>query len=83
MPFQPLIEEPSNILPSSNRLASMIDLGKVTWCCATHVGEAQIDEIRSCGPDQFSTFSNDTGNSEKGMNRCQFLLQSACQLPTN
>ncbi len=33
MPFQPLIEEPSNILPSSNRPGSMIDFGKLTWCC--------------------------------------------------
>src|SRR5690606_23416048 len=33
MPRQPLIEEPSNILPSSNSEASTIDFGNVTWCC--------------------------------------------------
>src|SRR5690606_38262412 len=33
MPRQPLIEEPSNILPSSNSAASTMDFGNVTWCC--------------------------------------------------
>ena len=46
MPFQPVIEEPSNILPSSNRLGSTIDLreGHVVLHAA-HVGEAQVDEL--------------------------------------
>ena len=33
MPFQPAMEEPSNILPSSKVPASMAWAGKVTWCC--------------------------------------------------
>ena len=31
MPFQPVIEEPSNILPSSNVDSSIAWAGKVTW----------------------------------------------------
>src|SRR5690606_24340399 len=32
MPFQPEIDEPSNILPSSNSVSSTTRIGKVTWC---------------------------------------------------
>jgi hypothetical protein len=33
IPFQPEIDEPSNILPSSNSESSTALTGNVTWCC--------------------------------------------------
>src|SRR5258705_5595642 len=33
IPFHPEIDEPSNILPSSNNASSTALAGKVTWCC--------------------------------------------------
>src|SRR3546814_10123126 len=39
MPRQPEMLEPSNILPSSNSVGSMNDLGKVTWCCTQRMSE--------------------------------------------
>ncbi len=46
MPFQPAIDEPSNILPSSNSDSSTECAGKRdVVLLAEHVGEAQIDEF--------------------------------------
>src|SRR5215475_6629867 len=33
IPFQPAIDEPSNILPSSKNDSSTVREGNVTWCC--------------------------------------------------
>ena len=37
MPFQPAIEEPSNILPSSKKSSSTMRVGKVTCCSLPRV----------------------------------------------
>ena len=67
MPFQPLIEEPSNILPSSNRLASTIDFGKVTWCWTPRTSvKRRSTNSTLWSLISFSTFSSDTAGSEAG-----------------
>ena len=63
MPFQPEIDEPSNILPSSNSAGSTIDLreGHVVLHAA-HVGEAQVDEFDLVVLDQlFDVFEGHGG----------------------
>ena len=46
MPFQPAIEEPSNILPSVNRSSSTSRAGTVTCCSLPRVSrEAEVDEL--------------------------------------
>ena len=46
MPFQPAIEEPSNILPSSKMLASTACRGhRHVLFFAARVGEPEVDEL--------------------------------------
>ena len=45
MPFQPAIDEPSNILPSSKNASSTTCAGRHVVLFAARVGEAQVDEF--------------------------------------
>src|SRR5207342_2177303 len=67
MPFQPEMLEPSNILPSSNRLASMIDLGNVTWCCTPRMSaKRRSTNSTLCSLMSFSIVSRDMGGAPEG-----------------
>ncbi len=57
MPFQPVIDEPSNILPSSNsRRIDGVGGKRDVMLLAEHVGEAQIDELDLVLLDQIENF---------------------------
>src|SRR6478672_3891392 len=58
MPRQPEIDEPSNILPSSNSEASTIDAG--------NVGETQVDEFDGVVADQLFDVLEGHGGSKGG-----------------
>ena len=62
MPFQPEIDEPSNILPSSNSAGSTIDTGKVTWCCTPRMSaKRRSTNSMAWSLISFWTFSQDMG----------------------
>src|SRR3546814_299267 len=78
MPRQPEMLEPSNILPSSNSVGSMIDLGKVTWCCTPRMSEKRRSTNSTrWSAMSFSMFSMDMAGWPAG--RSSALLQGACQ----
>ncbi|MNX05667.1 hypothetical protein D3C86_352870 [compost metagenome] len=64
MPFQPAIELPSNILPSSNRDGSTMLTGKVT-CCSIPRMSTKRRSTNSIWLSliSFSTFSTDIGET--------------------
>src|SRR5690606_10023288 len=60
MPFQPAIEEPSNILPSSNSESSTMLTGKVTCCCMPRMStNRRSTNSTLLSLISFSTFSTD------------------------
>ncbi|KAG1447143.1 hypothetical protein G6F57_017143 [Rhizopus arrhizus] len=67
MPFQPAIELPSNILPSSNSDGSTMLTGKVT-CCSTPRMSTKRRSTNSIWLSliSFSTFSTDIGTTSDG-----------------
>src|SRR5690606_19637611 len=62
MPFQPLIDEPANILPSSNSDGSMMLAGKVTCCCTPRTSTKR----RSMNSTLWSLLSSSTVSSDSG-----------------
>src|SRR5690554_2279836 len=60
MPFQPLIDEPSNILPSSNSEGSTMLAGNVTCCCTPRMSTKRRSTNSTLWSlINFSTFSSD------------------------
>src|SRR3546814_7825847 len=82
MPRQPEMLEPSNILPSSNSVGSMIDLGKVTWCCTPRMSEKR----RSTNSTRWSAMSFSIDRKSTRLNPvtnahlvCRLLLEKKKQ----
>ena len=67
MPFQPEIEEPSNILPSSKVVVVEGVGGKRhVMLHAEHVGETQVDELDAFGLDGFENVVGGHGRTRAG-----------------
>src|SRR5690606_21774104 len=80
MPFQPLIEEPSNIFPSSNSDGSMMLAGKVTCCCTPRMSTKRRSTNSTLWSlISFSTFSSDIGRGLWFLRRDATVEQAACQ----
>ena len=80
MPFQPLIDEPSNILPSSNSDGSMMLAGKVTCCCTPRMSTKRRSTNSTLWSlISFSTFSSDIGDCLWVCERLSMLEQTPCQ----
>ncbi|MNN45581.1 hypothetical protein D3C81_1599240 [compost metagenome] len=81
MPFQPAIELPSNILPSSNSAGSTIEAGKVR-CCSIPRMSTKRRSMNSIWLSliSFSTFSRDIGWNLGWIDDVPVLQQLVCQL---
>ncbi|SON75007.1 hypothetical protein XFF6166_100009 [Xanthomonas citri pv. fuscans] len=82
MPFQPAIELPSNILPSSNSAGSMILTGKVMCCCTPRIStKRRSTNSTLLSLISFSTFSTDIGRNlrQELSGSWAVLQQGPCQ----
>src|SRR5690606_40671387 len=80
MPFQPLIDEPSNILPSSNSAGSTMFAGKVTCCWTPRMSTKRRSTNSTLWSlISFSTFSSDIGYGLWLAKDCCIVEQAPCQ----
>src|SRR5437763_8477598 len=79
MPFQPVIDEPSNILPSSKNVSSTARAGNVTWCCLPSMS-AKRRSTNSTLLSLISLLTLAAAMDNSGSVRDAELSQGACQL---